>query len=358
MQLLVANAGRTVAVEVSPEDSVARVAALTGAATGVPGALLRLSHGGRELPLSRLVGSTALVAGACVSASLRLVGGGGDQPDWTELGKMPSMGSKKRGPDSRAPDWHQDPKKYAAKVEKDLRDRGELVVAVGPFCVPCGKRFAKQSVFDAHLSGQKHLRALQRMGKHEEAMVCQLDVEAKRRKIAEVEAAKEAERRGARMQLQAPPTAAELEAQAERKAKREEQLRARDMLPMPDTVAAGSVYEDGSGSVDAAAEGGAEAEGDGAGPSSAGGRKLTMMAPVEVPVHQLAAAGSGASASYTSGMQDANALIASRTNKHTTEGLASSHRALMPQNDWFNPKPAAEVGEAPEGTAGPQPKAA
>ena len=75
---------------------------------------------------------------------------------------MPS-GSKKRGPDARAPDWASDPAKYAAKVEREKRERGELVVAVGPFCVPCGKRFAKQSVFDAHLSGAKHLKALQRL---------------------------------------------------------------------------------------------------------------------------------------------------------------------------------------------------
>eukprot|EP00965_Chrysotila_dentata_P244065 6205753-Pleurochrysis_carterae.AAC.1 len=53
--------------------------------------------------------------------------------------------SKKRGPDARAPDWHGDTAKYAAKMEHEKRERGELVVAIGPFCVPCGKRFAKQA---------------------------------------------------------------------------------------------------------------------------------------------------------------------------------------------------------------------
>ena len=119
---------------------------------------------------------------------LRLRGGGGDQPDWTERGMISSGTKRPRG--DRAPDWAQDPAKYAAKVERDKREAGELVVAVGPFCVPCGKRFAKQTVYDAHLSGKKHLAALQKMGRTEEAMVCQLDVEAKKRKIAEVEEAR------------------------------------------------------------------------------------------------------------------------------------------------------------------------
>ena len=108
---------------------------------------------------------------------------GGDQPDWTEMGRVPTAGNRNRGPDARAPDWQADPAKYAAKLEREKRERGELLVAVGPYCVPCGKRFAKQTVYDAHLSGKKHLAALQRMGRYEEAMVCQLDVEAKRRRV-------------------------------------------------------------------------------------------------------------------------------------------------------------------------------
>ena len=69
-------------------------------------------------------------------------------------------------------------------------DRGELVVQLGPFCVPCGKRFAKQTTYDAHLSGSKHLKALQKLGRVEEAMVCQIDVDAKRRKTQELEEAR------------------------------------------------------------------------------------------------------------------------------------------------------------------------
>ena len=62
---------------------------------------------------------------------------GGDQPDWTELGKIPN-GSKKRGPESRVPDWHGDAQKKQAKEERDKRERGELVVAVlSPLALRC-----------------------------------------------------------------------------------------------------------------------------------------------------------------------------------------------------------------------------
>ena len=158
----------------------------------IPCRVQRLVCGGVELSDHTAVHG---LDGRVVQLRLRLVGGGGDQPDWTERGKMPSF-SKKRGPDARAPDWAADPAKKAAKHERDLRERGELVIAVGPYCVPCGKRFAKQTVFDAHLSGTKHLRALQRMGRTEEAMVCQLDVEANKRRIAEMEALRERDRMG------------------------------------------------------------------------------------------------------------------------------------------------------------------
>ena len=161
---------------------------------------------------------------------------------------MIPTGGKKRGPDARAPDWHADPQKYAAKMERDKRERGELVVAVGPFCVPCGKRFAKQSVYDAHLSGKKHLNSLQRMGRDEEAMVCQLDMEAKRRRLAAAEEAKHLAWRADAMVggAAAEQSAESAEAAAARRAIREEALRKRAMLPMPDTVAATSVYDDGS----------------------------------------------------------------------------------------------------------------
>ena len=271
----------------------------------------------------------------------------GDQPDWTEGGKIPN-GSKKRGPDARAPDWHADPAKYAAKRERDLRERGELVVAVGPFCIPCGKRFAKQSVYDAHLSGKKHLAALQRMGRDEEAMVCQLDMEAKRRKLEAVEEVRRAAMAGGQRVDEEDPKAA-----AERIAAREEALRKRAMLPMPSTVIATSVYDD--------EEGGGGASGSGAQPRStagdpdapvdhdaptddeadapAGGNApaLSLMAPPVETVADpalIAAQGSGASMSYTGGMQDGER----RVNRHTTPGLAAAHRALaVPAADWFNP---------------------
>jgi hypothetical protein len=126
---------------------------------GLPCAAQRLVVGGQRL---RPDAGLEALAGLTVQVHLPVLGGGGDQPDWTERGRVPGGSSKKRGPDSRPPDWHGDAAKYAAKVERDKRERGELLVAIGPYCVPCGKRFAKQTVYDAHLSGQKHLRALER----------------------------------------------------------------------------------------------------------------------------------------------------------------------------------------------------
>ena len=172
---------------------------------------------------------------------------------------MIPTGNKRRGPDARAPDWHADPAKYAAKMEQDKRERGELVVALGPFCVPCGKRFAKQSVYDAHLAGKKHLAALQRMGRAEEAMVCQLDMEAKRRRLAEAEQAKQDSwRSDTRQGVPAEESAERVEAEAARRAAREEALRQRALLPMPETVIATSVY----GHVDELEGAGAGTEGD------------------------------------------------------------------------------------------------
>jgi hypothetical protein len=113
-------------------------------------------------PRLRVDARLEALGGLTVQVHLSVLGGGGDEPDWTERGRVPGGGSKKRGPDSRPPDWHGDAAKYAAKMERDKRERGELLVAIGPYCVPCGRRFAKQTVFDAHLSGQKHLRALER----------------------------------------------------------------------------------------------------------------------------------------------------------------------------------------------------
>ena len=47
-------------------------------------------------------------------------------------------------------------------------------------------------MYDAHLAGKKHLAALHKMGRHEEAMVCQLDREAKRRKLDAAEEVRQA----------------------------------------------------------------------------------------------------------------------------------------------------------------------
>ena len=269
-----------------------------------------------------------------LEARIRLVGGGGDQPDWTELGKVPTGGKRRVGPDSRAPDWHADPAKYAAKIERDKRERGELVVAVGPFCVPCGKRFAKQTVYDAHLSGKKHLAALQRMGREEEAMVCQLDIEAKRRKL---QAAEEA-----RYAALAPPTKGGASASAEdaaaaaaRHAAREEKLRERAMLPMPTTVSASSVYADGAD--EKSEEDAPEAESATGGDAAATTTVSSVAEQVNLDPARQAHAASGTSMSYTSGVQDGGEQ---RTNRHTTSALAAQHRALaVAPADWFNPQP-------------------
>ena len=274
---------------------------------------------------------------------------GGDQPDWTELGKIPS-GSKRSGPSSRAPDWQHDPKKLAAKAKQEALERGELVVAVGPFCVPCGKRFAKQTVYDAHLSGKKHLAALQRMGRHEEAMVCQLDVEAKRRKMQSQEeerlaAAGFGEKAGRDV------TANSLEdeaAAAARKAERDQKLLERAMLPMPSCVAATSVYAEGN--ADEGSGGSSDAVGMPSSRPSASGATIPAGAS-PLPLGDaaasdaaLAAAGAGTLRhSYTGGMQDGTGEV--RTNRHTTGVMAASHRKMAEMSQsWDFLR---HVGEAP-----------
>lgn len=262
---------------------------------------------------------------------------GGDQPDWTESGKIPT-GAKRRGPESRAPDWHGDHQKKQAKEERDKRERGELVVAVGPFCVPCGKRFAKQTVYDAHLSGKKHLAALQRMGRDEEAMVCQLDVEANKRRLAEAEEAKAAQQRAAMGKASASASDAESDAaKAVRLAAREEKLRQRDMLPMPSCVTATSVYTEGNPEGEVAAgssEGGAPS----ASTLHASATDPSVAAPV-LDDAAAAAVGSGAQGfSYTGGTQDG----ASRPNRFTSAEMAAQHRKMAePAMDWFNVRPPA-----------------
>jgi hypothetical protein len=322
--LLRLPSGRTRVLPVGPEASVAGVLSSLEDAEGLPPSAVRLVCDGTELRSSEQL---CCRGSATVEVRLSLAGGGGDgdQPDWTERGKIPS-GSKRRGPEARAPDWQADPKKYAEKHERDLRERGELVVAVGPFCVPCGKRFAKQTVYDAHLAGKKHLAALQRMGRTEEAMVCQLDVEAKRRKLVDAEEAKRA------ATMIAMSTGAEQQAESEsvlaaRRAEREEKLRQRAMLPMPSCVTATSVYTEN------APEGEDEAPAEGA-PAPARPAPAAPAA-AELSTSELAAAASGASGfSYTSGIQDGTG--SARPNRFTTEEMAASHRRMLPGSDWFN----------------------
>ena len=116
-----------------------------------------------------------------------------------------------------------------------------------------------------------------------------------------------------------PPSEEDEQQSAARKAERDEKLRAREMLPMPSTVAAGSVYLDPDG---LEKEGGGvpidEVEGAGASHAEAPTQAavgaagaadapapptLTMMKQAGVDDATLAASGSGVSASYTSGMQ-------------------------------------------------------
>jgi len=269
---------------------------------GIPVSAQRLVCGSRALrPAMPLVSEVAFV-----SLRLRLPGGGGDgdQPDWMERGKVMTGPKPRRGPTARAPDWHGNAQKYSEKMEKDKRDRGELVVAIGPFCVPCGKRFAKQTTFDAHLSGSKHLKALQKLGRVEEAMVCQIDVDAKRRKIAEVEEARFAT---------GPVEVVESEEEiALRRAAREEKLRERAMMSYPEEITASSVYADDL-------------------PTEVDNQALAT----ELSLAEQAAAASGDIAgtiSYTSGMQDGSL----RPNKHTSGEMAAAHRAqaIVP-NDWM-----------------------
>ena len=312
--------GRTRALLAPPGGRVASLQHQLRDLEGVPESAQRLVSASRELhahtPLAEL-------AGASVQLHLRVAGGGGDgdMPDWTERGKVSNRSKKAQG--TRAPDWHADPAKYAAHIERQKRERGELVVALGPYCVPCGKRFAKQSVYDAHLAGQKHLKALQRLGRTEEAMVCQLDVEAKRRKIAEFEEARDAAGR-------VNPYVAERatsEEVAARREEREAKLRERAMLAMPSTVAAASVYEDYD---------------------EEGGTSSLKVEPVpEFDPLASAAAGSGVSASMAKGLQDGGYMSAP-VNKFTSTEMASAHRSLaVPDASFFAPGIHAEEADPP-----------
>jgi len=280
---------------------------------GIPVGVQRLVLGSKEL-----AGCAAVepLQDCIVQLQLRLVGGGGDgdQPDWTERGKVSTTGKVRRGPEARAPDWHADTAKYAAKIERDKRERGELVVAVGPFCVPCGKRFAKQTVYDAHLSGSKHLKALERLGRTEEAMVCKLDVEAKRRKIAEKEAERDAEHMLGQAKVQAAVEAPPDESEIERRAAREQKLRERAMLPMPAAVSAASVY-DSDLTPDAAAK-----------PAPAEPPSVPAADPA-ISALEMAATASGVTGAFT-GEQ--------KVNRFTSADKAAVHRSLaVAPDDWF-----------------------
>ena len=295
--------GTRVVASSEPGRTVAWLSQRLEELEGIPVLAQRLVCGSRALrPEMPLVPEVAFV-----SLRLRLPGGGGDgdQPDWMERGKVLTGPKPRRGPSARAPDWHGNAQKYSEKMEKDKRDRGELVVQIGPFCVPCGKRFAKQTTFDNHLSGSKHLKALQKLGRVEEAMVCQIDVDAKRRKIAEVE-----EARFATGPVEVVETEEDI---ALRRAAREEKLRERAMMSYPEEITASSVYADDEK------------------PTLADNQELAT----ELSLAEQAAAASGDIAgtiSYTSGMQDGSL----RPNKHTSGDMAAAHRAqaIVP-NDWM-----------------------
>ena len=219
----------------------------------------------------------------------------------------------------------------AAKDKQDKLERGELVVAVGPFCVPCGKRFAKQTVYDAHLSGKKHLAALQRMGRHEEAMVCQLDVEAKRRKMQEREDERLAAAGFGGAKAEAAVTEEDAQLAAERKAEREKKLLERSMMPMPSCVTATSVYSEGLEESGEAAEGGAVASTSAAGtlaqPTIAAAVDGVLAAATATDGYMAAAGAGTVGHSYTGGTQDGTG--GERTNRHTTSSMAASHRRLV-----------------------------
>ena len=118
---------------------------------------------------------------------LRLSGGGGDgdQPDRTERGAVTPY--KRRGLEA-TPDWHADPEKYRAKKEREKLERGELVVAFGPFCAP--RQAVRQAIGARRTPQIEAPEGVAADGAAEEAMVCQLDVEAKRRKTEALEAAR------------------------------------------------------------------------------------------------------------------------------------------------------------------------
>lgn len=48
------------------------------------------------------------------------------------------------------------------QVQADFDSRYDEEIQSDPlFCVACGKKFAKQTVFDAHLAGKKHIKAIE-----------------------------------------------------------------------------------------------------------------------------------------------------------------------------------------------------
>jgi hypothetical protein len=60
---------------------------------------------------------------------------------------------------------------HSASLAAAATAEGSSPVAVSPIeCVPCGKRFAKQTLYDAHLSGKKHRAALAKMERTKEAL--------------------------------------------------------------------------------------------------------------------------------------------------------------------------------------------
>ncbi len=165
------------AVECEEDELVAHAAVRAGLKLRVPGPLLRLQHAGRELPHGARIGSTALCSGACVAASLRLLGGGGDGGVYplthTEMQWMTPSGMGEGGRNGGNSAWTNQTKDTVS--EGTLRLDRVMVCAASakplkPPIVVCelGYLLNKEDVLElllskklpAHLAHVKSLRAI------------------------------------------------------------------------------------------------------------------------------------------------------------------------------------------------------
>ena len=139
-------------------------------------------------------------------------------------------------------------------------------------------------------------------------MVCQLDVEAKRRKTEALEAARDAERTG----RTGGASGANDEAEAARRAARQEKLRERAMIPMPVTVAANglTMLEN---------------------PEASQGLTLVAERPADGAL--LAIEGSGTSTRSPLAEQ----CGPGETAGEPTDLVAMHHAMAVAPSDWFNP---------------------